>query len=346
MPTNNRTQNLNLYASLLRKYYIGEEDYMYITLSKITRTELDNAWYFALQSVRHEERIKSSSTASDGYFSAVIKRYDSFKSNDEIIHYLFSRFEPSKLKLNDENIERRLRYLLALKILKYLEQEINGEFKLKELDKKTKKDEEEQRKRLINDFYSSENTEYSSLKRFKKIGTRTILFLVILISFTIYYSNERINELEKYNLKVIKSAKVDRLNLVQEVKIITNQAEFLKSENQRLNELLQNEEYLNSLINEKKFNTFKQTGFSGKISFKGILGYKSVKGQLLNGEERGLWVYEKYNGEKEVYNWISERVGAICYDGHRSYATGRGACSHHGGVSYWLTDFRRVRVNR
>lgn len=32
------------------------------------------------------------------------------------------------------------------------------------------------------------------------------------------------------------------------------------------------------------------------------------------------------------------RVGAICNDGTRSYATGRGACSHHGGVSYWLVE--------
>lgn len=30
------------------------------------------------------------------------------------------------------------------------------------------------------------------------------------------------------------------------------------------------------------------------------------------------------------------RVGAICGDGTRSYATGRGACSWHGGVSRWL----------
>jgi hypothetical protein len=30
------------------------------------------------------------------------------------------------------------------------------------------------------------------------------------------------------------------------------------------------------------------------------------------------------------------RIGAICRDGTRSYATGRGACSHHGGVDYWL----------
>lgn len=30
------------------------------------------------------------------------------------------------------------------------------------------------------------------------------------------------------------------------------------------------------------------------------------------------------------------RTGAICRDGTRSSATGRGACSHHGGVAYWL----------
>lgn len=30
------------------------------------------------------------------------------------------------------------------------------------------------------------------------------------------------------------------------------------------------------------------------------------------------------------------RVGAICNDGWRSDATGSGACSHHGGVAYWL----------
>jgi hypothetical protein len=30
------------------------------------------------------------------------------------------------------------------------------------------------------------------------------------------------------------------------------------------------------------------------------------------------------------------RVGAICKDGTRSSATGRGACSHHGGVARWL----------
>lgn len=30
------------------------------------------------------------------------------------------------------------------------------------------------------------------------------------------------------------------------------------------------------------------------------------------------------------------RVGAVCRDGTRSSATGRGTCSHHGGVDHWL----------
>ena len=31
-----------------------------------------------------------------------------------------------------------------------------------------------------------------------------------------------------------------------------------------------------------------------------------------------------------------ERIGAVCNDGTTSTATGSGACSHHGGVDYWL----------
>ncbi len=32
------------------------------------------------------------------------------------------------------------------------------------------------------------------------------------------------------------------------------------------------------------------------------------------------------------------RTGAICNDGWESTATGQGACSHHGGVDYWLYE--------
>lgn len=32
------------------------------------------------------------------------------------------------------------------------------------------------------------------------------------------------------------------------------------------------------------------------------------------------------------------RIGAVCNDGTYSNATGRGACSHHGGVNHWVYD--------
>jgi len=34
-----------------------------------------------------------------------------------------------------------------------------------------------------------------------------------------------------------------------------------------------------------------------------------------------------------------ERVGAKCWDGSSSSATGRGACSHHGGVMHWKYEY-------
>jgi hypothetical protein len=46
------------------------------------------------------------------------------------------------------------------------------------------------------------------------------------------------------------------------------------------------------------------------------------------------------------------RIGAICNDGWRSYSTGSGTCSHHGGVDYWLyapsttyTNYEESKVN-
>lgn len=50
--------------------------------------------------------------------------------------------------------------------------------------------------------------------------------------------------------------------------------------------------------------------------------------------------YDEYPGTyvhwTEVTKGTNGRTGAICRDGWRSSATGRGACSHHGGVAYWI----------
>ena len=67
-----------------------------------------------------------------------------------------------------------------------------------------------------------------------------------------------------------------------------------------------------------------------KVSYDGIYGF----------------VYSKYikPGTAYVTNY-SIRTGAKCRDGSTSSATGRGACSHHGGVSYWLTrEKQSVRI--
>lgn len=39
---------------------------------------------------------------------------------------------------------------------------------------------------------------------------------------------------------------------------------------------------------------------------------------------------------EEADAYYEEQGGAICMDGWRSYSTGRGTCSHHGGVAQWL----------
>ncbi len=329
-----RKENLNLYACLLRKYYIGEEDYMYVIFSNLVRTELNDAWNHALEKIKHEERIKNISSITLGAFSTVMKRYDSFENYDQIIRYLLSNFKPSELKLFDENVERRLRYLLAINVLKALEENINFPLLDSGIEKKSKKD--------GSNFHETLKKKASVFKKFKRAW---ISLFFILVSILGYFIFNNFNKLESLNAKLIEKSELQKNNLEQKIDSINKEISLLNDENFRLNNLLQNEDYLKQVLNETKYKKFKQNGFSGDIYFQGIFGYESIKGSLVNGEERGVWVYEKYNGEKEVYRWIASRVGAICRDGDRSYATGRGACSHHGGVDYWLNEYQRVKVN-
>lgn len=44
------------------------------------------------------------------------------------------------------------------------------------------------------------------------------------------------------------------------------------------------------------------------------------------------------NSNSRINTDIKIRVGAICNDGWVSSSTGRGTCSGHGGVSYWLYE--------
>ncbi len=65
---------------------------------------------------------------------------------------------------------------------------------------------------------------------------------------------------------------------------------------------------------------------------------------IFSGQSFMNWVNDKFTNPdvlaKKYYHQsiTTFRVGAVCNDGTDSYATGSGACSHHGGVSYWVKD--------
>jgi len=67
--------------------------------------------------------------------------------------------------------------------------------------------------------------------------------------------------------------------------------------------------------------------------------------QVVKGDLVGYVHSDYIKKGKAVVSTYSARTGAKCRDGTSSYATGRGACSHHGGVAYWKTAERQtVRI--
>ncbi len=60
--------------------------------------------------------------------------------------------------------------------------------------------------------------------------------------------------------------------------------------------------------------------------------------------EIGLWKVIDEDGDEQHFRYREERVGAKCSDGSYSSATGRGACSWHGGVAEWLYENKRYQV--
>lgn len=77
---------------------------------------------------------------------------------------------------------------------------------------------------------------------------------------------------------------------------------------------------------------------SGKYVEYYLSGEISQSGKYDNGTKTGKWRYYDEDGDYKLTEFIQYRVGAICNDGSRSYSTGRGTCSHHGGVNYWLVE--------
>ena len=53
-----------------------------------------------------------------------------------------------------------------------------------------------------------------------------------------------------------------------------------------------------------------------------------------------IGLYLSYSQIKE-HRTYRVRIGSVCEDGWNSNATGRGACSHHGGVDHWIYEERK-----
>lgn len=76
-------------------------------------------------------------------------------------------------------------------------------------------------------------------------------------------------------------------------------------------------------------------GTGGLVSEKTIIEPKTEMKFVGTKETPAIIPGYSYTAESNN-SYRNERTGAICADGSRSYATGRGACSWHGGVAEWL----------
>lgn len=105
---------LNAVATVIRRYNLGNEDYFVNTFKKCKKSQLYSTWSFTQRYVLNKEIIKDCDSISDNELVKLNDELVKFNFNsDELLHYLRSEFDPKLYKLSEENIERRLRHLLA-----------------------------------------------------------------------------------------------------------------------------------------------------------------------------------------------------------------------------------------
>jgi hypothetical protein len=98
-------------------------------------------------------------------------------------------------------------------------------------------------------------------------------------------------------------------------------------------------EYLGALSSDASQSYSKPEADEAQSLVSKLLGATHTLGEKLDGSPSPreiVRLLENYDRERSAYdNGPSFRVGATCSDGWQSSATGRGACSHHGGVADW-----------
>ena len=105
---------LNNSAKIVSQYNLGDKNYFNVKFSNTNVTQLETAWTFGQRKIQNREIIKDASNISvDETNEANEKAVKFDKSIEGLFRYLNSEFDVKKLKLTDENIERRLRQILA-----------------------------------------------------------------------------------------------------------------------------------------------------------------------------------------------------------------------------------------
>jgi uncharacterized lipoprotein YehR (DUF1307 family) len=125
----------------------------------------------------------------------------------------------------------------------------------------------------------------------------------------------------------LNNLKFTATNLLEEAKTKIKNKEFLESK-----------ELLTSII--EKYPTSNECTIAKRLLKKYKENYTAINPETsvsynYTSSEKNSPHYT-YKKKKSNYQASSIRVGAKCCDGTTSSATGRGACSHHGGVCEWL----------
>lgn len=101
-------------AKITRKYILGDKDFFIQSFPNLPKKDLEQIWQLGFDAIRHSELIKNVQQINIFQSKIIGDEISKFSNNKYKIHgYLFSRFDPSILDLEDEIFERRLRYELA-----------------------------------------------------------------------------------------------------------------------------------------------------------------------------------------------------------------------------------------
>jgi hypothetical protein len=130
---------LNQCAITVRKFNLGDKKYFESKFKEFDKNRLDTAWDRSQKQIQHKEIIKNATSLTFYEYKLITEITTTFGNNiKKIYERLNSRFDVSELKYSEENVERRVRNILALYFLEYTKYEINELLEIKSKTFKSK----------------------------------------------------------------------------------------------------------------------------------------------------------------------------------------------------------------